>query len=153
MKHAMERVASPVGELLMVAGDAGLRALVWADEGDGRVALPEVTVASHPTIDLARRQLEEYFSGRRRAFDVPLDPIGTPFQLRVWQALREIPFGETRSYQQQAESIGNAAAVRAVGGANGRNPISIIVPCHRVIGKGGSLTGFGGGLRHEGAMR
>ena len=91
-------------------------------------------------------QLDEYFAGERTEFDVPLDPVGTEFQLRAWAALRRIPYGETRSYGEQARTIGAPAAVRAVGAANGRNPISIIVPCHRVVGSNGSLTGFGGGL-------
>lgn len=93
-----------------------------------------------------RQQLNDYFAGRRRAFDIALDPAGTPFQMRVWAALKEIPYGRVVSYQWVAERIGAPAAVRAVGAANGRNPISIIVPCHRVIGKSGGLTGYGGGL-------
>ena len=91
-------------------------------------------------------QLAEYFAGLRRVFDLELAPIGTPFQLRAWRALQRIPFGQTRSYQQQAMAIGNPNAARAVGAANGRNPIAIVVPCHRVIGKDGDLVGFGGGL-------
>jgi methylated-DNA-[protein]-cysteine S-methyltransferase len=94
----------------------------------------------------AECQLAEYFRGERRVFDVPLAPRGTEFQQRVWQALREIPFGETRSYGQVAERIGQPTAVRAVGAANGRNPLSIVAPCHRVIGANGDLTGFAGGI-------
>jgi methylated-DNA-[protein]-cysteine S-methyltransferase len=107
----------------------------------------------------AREQLTEYFAGHLRTFDVPLAPNGTDFQRRVWSALREIPFGTTISYAELARRVSSVAAVRAVGAANGRNPIPIIVPCHRVIGSDGSLTGFGGGLprkqwllRHEGAQ-
>ena len=97
-------------------------------------------------LDAARRQLDAYFAGRRKMFELPLGLEGTPFQLRVWSALLEIPFGETRSYGQLAKAIGIQSAMRAVGAANGRNPIAIVVPCHRVIGANGSLTGFGGGL-------
>jgi methylated-DNA-[protein]-cysteine S-methyltransferase len=110
-------------------------------------------------LDEARRQLVAYFAGRLKVFDLPLAPNGTEFQRRVWSALTKIPFGATTSYAQLARRVGNEAAVRAVGAANGRNPIPIIVPCHRVIGSNGSLTGFGGGLprkqwllRHEGAQ-
>ena len=110
-------------------------------------------------IDEARRELDAYFAGRLKRFSVPLAPNGTEFQRRVWNALREIPFGTTVSYADLARRVSNAAAVRAVGAANGRNPIPIIVPCHRVIGRDGSLTGFGGGLprkqwllRHEGVQ-
>jgi methylated-DNA-[protein]-cysteine S-methyltransferase len=94
----------------------------------------------------AERQLKEYFAGRRRRFDVKLDVSGTPFQKAVWNALLTIPFGETRSYAQIARQIGNPTAVRAVGAANGRNPVSIVTPCHRVVGSSGALTGFAGGL-------
>ncbi len=94
----------------------------------------------------AQRQLEKYFGGKRFEFDLPLAPEGTTFQQQAWQALREIPYGETRSYQQQAERLGDARFARAVGHANGRNPISIIVPCHRVLGKNGKLTGFASGV-------
>lgn len=97
-------------------------------------------------LDAARRQLDEYFAARREAFDLPLAPAGTPFQRRVWAALLEIPFGETRSYASLARAIGKPTASRAVGAANGSNPIAIVVPCHRVVGADGSLTGFGGGL-------
>jgi methylated-DNA-[protein]-cysteine S-methyltransferase len=96
--------------------------------------------------DHVARQLAEYFAGTRREFDLELQPEGTPFQLKAWRALRSIPFGETRSYQQQATAIGKPTAMRAVGAANGKNPLPIVVPCHRVIGKDGSLVGFGGGL-------
>jgi methylated-DNA-[protein]-cysteine S-methyltransferase len=101
---------------------------------------------SHPVLVETERQLEEYFAGQRRAFAVALDVSGTAFQRQVWNALLTIPFGETRSYAQVATQIGNPAAVRAVGAANGRNPLSIIAPCHRVIGSTGQLTGFAGGL-------
>jgi len=96
--------------------------------------------------DKAAKQLEEYFTGKRKTFDIPLNPSGTPFQLSVWKALEAIPYGETRSYKEIAEAIGNPNACRAVGLANNRNPIWIIIPCHRVIGANGALTGYGGGL-------
>ena len=97
--------------------------------------------------DIAAMQLEEYFAGKRKKFDMPLNPQGTDFQLSVWKALQEIPYGETRSYKQVAEMIGNPKACRAVGLANNKNPIWVIIPCHRVIGSNGNLTGYGGGLK------
>ena len=110
-------------------------------------------------LGLAIQQVEAYLQGRLQVFDLPLDLSGTPFQQSVWQALLTVPFGRTASYQQIADTIGNPKAVRAVGAANGRNPVSIIVPCHRIIGKNGGLTGYGGGiwrkewlLRHEGIL-
>lgn len=152
-------IPSPVGDLILIASDAGLRALKWKKVKAGRVMLPSTTNGKHPILEQTVHELSEYFAGKRKRFTVKLDPVGTAFQLKAWQALREIPYGEIRSYLQQATAIGNAKAMRAVGGANGRNPISIIVPCHRVIGKNGSLVGFGGGiatkeylLRHEGAL-
>jgi methylated-DNA-[protein]-cysteine S-methyltransferase len=102
--------------------------------------------SAHPMLVEAERQLQEYFSGARTRFTVPLDIAGTPFQRQVWEALRSIPYGETRSYAEIADQIGSPRAVRAVGAANGRNPVSIVAPCHRVIGSGGQLTGFAGGL-------
>lgn len=104
---------------------------------------------SHPVLKTARHQLEEYFAGKRRTFDLPLGPQGTPFQQSVWNALRTIPYGETQSYGDIARAIGKPKAVRAVGAANGANPLPIVVPCHRVVGADGSLTGFGGGLPHK----
>ena len=100
----------------------------------------------------AKRQLGEYFDGNRREFDLPLAPVGTPFQHRVWDALRGIPYAETLSYGELAKRVGNPAASRAVGAANGRNPLAIVVPCHRVIGADGSLTGYGGGLSVKAAL-
>jgi O-6-methylguanine DNA methyltransferase len=134
-------IDSPVGPLLLAVSERGLVALEF---GRGRVDAGWVESAEK-TASCAR-QLEEYFSGRRRRFDLPLDLRGTDFQKRCWQELLEIPYGETRSYAQIARAIGNPQAVRAVGLANGQNPIAIIVPCHRVIGSDGSLTGYGGGL-------
>jgi methylated-DNA-[protein]-cysteine S-methyltransferase len=139
---------SPVGQLTLVGSDQGLAAVLWEDDDPSRVRLPDVHEdADHPLLLQAQQQLEEYFAGKRRKFTVALDPAGTDFQNQVWNALRTIPFGETRSYGQIAEQIGRHKAVRAVGAANGANPLSIIVPCHRVIGANGKLTGFAGGLK------
>lgn len=140
-------VASPVGPLKLVASAQGLAAILWKNDSPRRVRLGHVVEdAANPILVETARQLEEYFAGRREAFDLPLDFAGTDFQRRVWSALLTIPYGETRTYAQIAEQIGSPAAVRAVGAANGRNPISIIAPCHRVIGSNGKLTGFAGGL-------
>ncbi len=138
---------SPVGRLTLVASSAGLAAVLWENERPGRVRLDIAAEdARHPVLVDTQRQLTEYFAGRRTVFDLTLDFHGTAFQQSVWRALLAIPFGETRSYGEIARQLGNPAAVRAVGAANGRNPISIIAPCHRVIGADGQLTGFAGGL-------
>lgn len=137
---------SPVGELTLVASDAGLVAVLWENDRPDRVPLGPTEDADHPVLAAARTQLREYFADRRRTFDLPLDFRGTEFQRRVWAELLRIPFGETRSYGEIARILGSPGASRAVGAANGRNPISIIAPCHRVIGKSGSLTGFAGGI-------
>ena len=140
-------VDSPVGKLTLVATAEGLAGILWENERPGRVRLNvEVEDASHPALVDTERQLAEYFAGQRKAFAVVLDFAGTAFQRKVWNALLTIPFGETRSYRQIATQIGHPDAVRAVGAANGRNPVSIIVPCHRVVGTHGRLTGFAGGL-------
>jgi methylated-DNA-[protein]-cysteine S-methyltransferase len=124
-----------------------LLAVVWRRHSTPQLPFDAaVEDPAHPVLCETIRQLREYFSGQRRRFDLPLDFRGTDFQRQVWSSLLSIPFGETRSYLEVARSLGNPAAVRAVGAANGRNPISIIAPCHRVIGTGGDLTGFGGGL-------
>ncbi len=138
---------SPVGTLTLVASDKGLTAILWENDHEGRVPLGKMTGdAAHPVLVETARQLEEYFTGTRKTFSVPLDFNGTDFQKAVWNALLTIPFGETRSYGEIAVQLGNPKAVRAVGAANGKNPISIIAPCHRVIGSNGKLTGFAGGL-------
>lgn len=140
-------MASPVGELNLVASERGLRAVLWAEERAGRVRLPERRDdPAHAVLAEAVRQLRDYFEGRRRTFDLPLDPEGTDFQKAVWTGLNSIPYGETRSYAALAAAIGRPGASRAVGAANGRNPLSIVTPCHRVIGANGTLTGFAGGL-------
>ncbi len=141
-------IASPVGELTLVASDDGLVAILWEDDAPDRVRLGAlVDSPDHPHLVQTERELGDYFAGRRTAFAVPLDMRGTDFQQSVWRALLTIPFGETRSYAEIARQIGRPTATRAVGAANGRNPISIIAPCHRVIGSNGTLTGFAGGLK------
>ena len=138
---------SPVGELTIVATDNGIRAIIWPDDDSARVPLGESTRdPAHHVLAAAVTQLAEYFAGDRQEFDLPLDPSGSDFQRQAWVALREIPYGETISYGEQAERLGDRNKARAVGAANGKNPISIVVPCHRVIGSSGSLTGFAGGL-------
>lgn len=142
------RLESPVGALTLVASEHALVAVTWREQRAGHVPLAQALPASsHPVLEAAAGQLREYFAGARRVFDLPLELMGTDFQRQVWGALRRIPFGETRSYADIAREIGQPAAVRAVGAANGRNPIAIVVPCHRVIGSSGALTGFGGGLQ------
>ena len=138
---------SPVGALKLVAHDQALVAVMWDNEDHKRVRLAElIEDRQHPMLLRVEKQLEEYFAGQRQQFDLPLDFQGTDFQQQVWQALLTIPYGEKRSYKDIAVQIGNEKAVRAVGAANGRNPISIIAPCHRVIGSSGALVGFAGGL-------
>ncbi|TDR93180.1 methylated-DNA--[protein]-cysteine S-methyltransferase [Enterovirga rhinocerotis] len=138
---------TPVGLLTLVAGNDGLAAILWPDDPPSRVPLgPLADEPGHPVLLETERQLRAYFAGTLRVFTVPLAFRGTPFQKDVWEALLTIPFGETRSYAQIARQIGRPAAVRAVGAANGRNPISIIAPCHRVVGSTGALTGFAGGI-------
>lgn len=151
--HVYKIVPSPVGALTLVASNDGLAAILWENDRPGRVRLNIVGEApSHPVLLETERQLKDYFSGRRKAFELTLDFAGTEFQKKVWRALLTIPFGETRSYAQIARQIGAPKAVRAVGAANGRNPISIIAPCHRVIGSSGELTGFAGGLEAKARM-
>lgn len=138
---------SPVGALKLVAHDQALVAVMWDNEDHKRVRLAElVEDRQHPMLHKVKQQLQEYFAGQRQQFDLPLDFQGTAFQQQVWQALLNIPYGETRSYKEIAVQLGNEKAVRAVGAANGKNPISIIAPCHRVIGSSGALVGFAGGL-------
>ena len=140
-------VDSPIGKLKLVATDEGLAGILWERERPGRVRLSApVADPSHAVLVEAERQLGEYFRGQRQGFSLTLDFAGTAFQRQVWTALLTIPFGETRSYAQIARQIGKPSATRAVGAANGRNPISIVAPCHRVIGATGKLTGFAGGL-------
>ena len=146
-RQVAKRMPSPVGTLTLVATDAGLAAILWENDRPGRVRLKIAAEESgHPVLVDTERQLAEYFAGQRTQFALPLDWSGTAFQRQVWSALLTIPFGETRSYAQIAAQIGRPGAARAVGAANGRNPVSIVAPCHRVIGSSGALTGFAGGL-------
>jgi len=148
MGYVSRTVASPVGKLILVASDSGLAAILWENDDPDRVRLGSIIEGrGHPVLIAAERQLAEYFAGERKRFDLPLDFNGTEFQKQVWSALLTIPFGETRSYAEIARMIGRPAACRAVGAANGKNPISIVAPCHRVIGANGTLTGFAGGLK------
>jgi methylated-DNA-[protein]-cysteine S-methyltransferase len=147
MSFAYKIIDSPVGKLKLVASDKGLAGVLWQRENTRPVPLSEaVEDKQHPVLVETERQLGEYFAGKRKTFSIALDLRGTQFQKDVWEALLAIPFGETRSYGQLAKQLGNPRATRAVGAANGRSPVSIIVPCHRVIGSSGKLTGFGGGL-------
>ncbi|PIJ48854.1 hypothetical protein BL250_15340 [Erwinia sp. OLTSP20] len=147
MGYYRKTVASPVGQLELLASDNGLSAILWENEDRLRIQRqPVVDRPEHPLLLQTARQLNEYFAGERQLFELPLDVSGTDFQKKVWAALLTIPYGETRSYAEIAGQVGRPAAVRAVGAANGKNPLSIVVPCHRVIGSNGRLTGFAGGL-------
>ncbi len=147
MNLVCKLMASPVGKLKLVASEKGLVAILWKNDDPRRVVLDDLRDDDlHPILVETERQLNEYFEGKRQDFSIPLDIRGTPFQKSVWEALLAIPFGETRSYGQLAKQLGSPRAMRAIGGANGRNPLSIVVPCHRVIGSSGKLTGFAGGL-------
>ncbi len=141
---------TPVGRLMLVASPVGLRAVLWEGEDRRRVPLgPFVATDGEPAPGLladTAGQLDEYFAGRRRRFDLPLDPVGTPFQRAAWGALTGIAYGTTTTYAEQAARLGDRRRARAVGAANGRNPLSIVLPCHRVVGGDGALTGFAGGL-------
>ena len=147
-------IDSPCGPLTIVGSSAGLRAILWHADSLTRAGLGgiELRPGSVEAVDEAARQLGEYFDGARTTFDLTLDLRGTAFQVEAWQALAEIPFGETRTYAEQAARLGNPAAVRAVGAANGRNPLSIVLPCHRVVGSDGALRGFAGGLAAKAAL-
>jgi methylated-DNA-[protein]-cysteine S-methyltransferase len=157
--HYAAVVDSPVGPLTIVATDIGLRAILWEHDTAGRVPLPDlVTDSDHPVVAEATAQIREYFAGTRTEFDLPMDLRGTEFQVANWRALADIPYGSTATYGEQARRLGRPRAARAIGAATGRNPLSIVLPCHRVMGSNGSLTGFAGGLdakrwllRHEGA--
>lgn len=147
MEYAYKLMASPTGLLKLVAKGDHLAAILWEDDDALRVRLGEmVEDEDRPVLIETEHQLREYFAGERESFDIPLHFEGTEFQRQVWSALLDIPYGQTRTYLDIARQLGNDKAVRAVGAANGRNPISIIAPCHRVIGTGGELTGFAGGL-------
>jgi methylated-DNA-[protein]-cysteine S-methyltransferase len=148
-------VDSPVGLLTVLASAAGLRAILWPNDVPGRrVAWPEPAIEDHdhPVIAATRTQLADYFAGTLRAFSLPLDLHGTPFQVMAWRALATIPYGTTTTYGDQARRLGDPRRARAVGAANGRNPVSIVLPCHRLVGSTGALTGFAGGLPAKRAL-
>ena len=148
MSYVYKMVDSPVGKLKLVANGSRLSAILWENDKPDRVRLGLIHEDKEsPLLAMAERQLNEYFAGKRNCFELELDFVGTEFQRKVWETLLTIPFGETRTYGEIALQIGNAKAVRAVGAATGKNPISIIAPCHRVIGASGDLTGFAGGLQ------
>jgi methylated-DNA-[protein]-cysteine S-methyltransferase len=150
MDYYFKEIDSPVGKIKLVASDQGLSAILWEKDDPKRVPIREsIEKKNHPILLETENQLGEYFSGQRKTFSIPLDFVGTDFQKNVWQALLTIPYGEIRTYGQLAEQIGNPKSVRAVGAANGKNPIAILAPCHRVIGASGSLTGFAGGLANK----
>jgi methylated-DNA-[protein]-cysteine S-methyltransferase len=138
--HAARRLASPVGDLWAEATAQGLSKLYFG------VPKGSEEKGSSPVLNALAHQLEEYWAGRLRTFSVPLDLRGSPFQLRVWQGLLVIPWGKTRTYLEQARALGDEKAIRAVAAANGRNPVAVVVPCHRIVGSDGSLTGYAGGL-------
>ena len=148
-----KEMKSPVGKLKLVASSKALVAVLWERERPNRVKLDTMNLdPQHPILLETERQLSEYFEGKRIQFDLPIQPEGTEFQKKVWHALREIPFGKTRSYLDLARAVGAPYAARAVGAANGKNPLSIVVPCHRVVGADGALTGFAGGLETKAAL-
>src|SRR6266851_5858310 len=145
MSLSYKFVRSPVGQLKLVASEKGLVAILWENDDPRRVRLEElVEKPLHPLLVQTETELKDYFAGSKDIFSIPLDMRGTPFQKQVWETLLGIPFGETRTYGDIARQLGNPTATRAVGAANGRNPISIVVPCHRVVGANRKLTGFAG---------
>lgn len=149
---AEEECASPLGVLIVRASSSGVRRIGFADEKDSRVwrrVDDEDVDAGHAIVLRTCAQLNEYFAGSRQEFDLPLEPMGTAFQVEVWRALLRVPYGATASYASQAGWVGRPQATRAVGGANGRNPLPIVLPCHRIIGASGQLTGYGGGIERK----
>jgi methylated-DNA-[protein]-cysteine S-methyltransferase len=147
MTYYTKKTQTPVGELKLIASERGLAAILWECDDPRRVRLePQVVDEDNDILVEAERQLQSYFDGTLKVFSVPLDFAGTEFQTSVWKALLKIPFGQTRTYTQIAKQIDRPTAARAVGAASGKNPISIMAPCHRVVGANGDLTGFAGGL-------
>ena len=155
MTLQLATMESPVGELRVITSGSGVVAVLWEQEDENRVRFSEpVERVSEPRgiTASAIAQLKEYFAATRQVFELPLDPRGTVFQVKAWRSLATIPYGRTASYKEQATLVGSPTAVRAIGAANGKNPLSIILPCHRVIGSNGSLTGFAGGIDAKRAM-
>lgn len=149
MDYYYAHIDTPVGPASLTSDADGALVEFYFLNDDSlkpKLGVPGVAALAPDRLRDAERQIGEYFTGTRRTFDLPVKPAGTPFQQKVWQALLDIPFGETISYQQLAITVGDINAMRAVGAANGKNPVSLVIPCHRVIGKNGSLTGYGGGL-------
>jgi methylated-DNA-[protein]-cysteine S-methyltransferase len=144
-------IDSPVGALRLIASDKGLCGVLFRGGRGNKLAVNGSLELNenHSILKKVEKQMKEYFAGKRKDFDVPLDPQGTIFQMKAWKQLQKIPYGKTISYGEQAKRLGDAKKARAVGMANNRNPICIIVPCHRVIGASGDLTGFGGGLKNK----
>ncbi|WP_159466710.1 methylated-DNA--[protein]-cysteine S-methyltransferase [Dyadobacter sp. 3J3] len=150
MESYLKTIESPVGKLTLVASEKGLSAILWEKDDSGRTGITfGLEDSNHPILLETEKQLIEYFAKKRKVFSIKLDFKGSEFQKQVWEALLTIPFGETRTYGQIAKQIGNPQAVRAVGGAANKNPVSIIAPCHRVIGATGKLVGFGGGIANK----
>ncbi len=148
MKYYRKMTTTPAGELTLIASDKGLSAILWQNDDPMRVRLSPVEDCHiHPLLLQTEEQLLEYFTGKRRVFSLPIDVTGTDFQKQVWKALLAIPYGQTLSYSEIGLQIGRPKAARAVGAASGKNPVSIVIPCHRVIGRNGQLTGFAGGLQ------
>jgi len=153
MRLFYKHMESPLGNLKLVANVKALVAILWEQERPGRVRLETSNLdLRHPILLETERQLSEYFSKRRTQFELALEPHGSEFQKAVWRTLMTIPFGETRSYLDLARSMGSPKAYRAVGAANGKNPLAVVVPCHRVIGVDGRLTGFAGGLQAKASL-
>jgi O-6-methylguanine DNA methyltransferase len=146
--------ASPLGKVVVAGDREGLRKLDFLIGRYGAISIPKEWEEdpAFPLLRRAEEQLTSYFEGKRRSFSLPLAPVGTPFQLRVWSELLRTPYGETLSYSELAKRSGRPKAIRAAGAANGRNPLSIVIPCHRVVGKDGSLTDYGGGLEKKAAL-
>lgn len=149
-EHAYDRFDSPIGELLAIGdSDTGRLLGLYMQDGSRPATIASTWVRDPSPFARLRTQLAEHFEGERRTFDLDLEPAGTPFQLEVWRGLAALEYGETVSYRELAGAVGRPTASRAVGMANGRNPISIVIPCHRVIGAGGALTGYAGGLERK----
>ncbi|GLU54487.1 methylated-DNA--[protein]-cysteine S-methyltransferase [Dyadobacter frigoris] len=150
MEYYFKTMESPVGKLTLVASEQGLSAVLWEKNNSDRTGISfGLEDINYPILLETEKQLNEYFAKKRKVFSLKLDFVGSEFQKKVWEALLTIPFGETRTYGQIAKQIGNPQAVRAVGGAANKNPVSIIAPCHRVIGATGKLVGFGGGIANK----
>jgi methylated-DNA-[protein]-cysteine S-methyltransferase len=147
MEYGYRLCTTPLGDLQLAANEVGLCGVLWPHQHQPKLASTATeTSLQHDILALAELQLQEYFKGERKTFTIPLAPEGTEFQQRVWRLLTDIPFGTTNTYGQLAKKLGDVNASRAVGAANGKNKIAIVVPCHRVIGNSGTLTGFAGGL-------